>query len=152
MIIERAIISDADEILSLQKLAFISEAEIYNDYNIPPLLQTKDEITDDFNKQIIIKSMVAGKIVGSVRAYSINATCYIGRLIVHPEYQNKGIGTKLMSMIENTFSSCRRYELFTGHKSEKNISLYQKLGYKIFDTKKVNDKLSMVLMEKYSTE
>lgn len=149
MIIERAILSDADEILSLQKLAYISEAEIYNDYNIPPLLQTKNEIIDDFNNQIILKSIVAGKIIGSVRAYSKNTTCYIGRLIVHPEYQNKGIGTKLMSEIENIFSYCGRYELFTGHKSEKNIHLYQKLGYKIFDTKKVNDKLSMVFMEKY---
>ncbi len=40
MEIERAIISDAEEILSLQKLAYRSEAEIYNDFNIPPLVQT----------------------------------------------------------------------------------------------------------------
>jgi len=35
-----ATVADAEHILELQKLAYISEAEIYNDYNIPPLIQT----------------------------------------------------------------------------------------------------------------
>lgn len=36
-IIEKASINDAEEILRLQKLAYISEAEIYDDFNIQPL-------------------------------------------------------------------------------------------------------------------
>ncbi len=44
MFIKIANISDLEEILKLQKLAYKSEAEIYNDYSIPPLLQTIDEI------------------------------------------------------------------------------------------------------------
>lgn len=36
MVIEEAKVSDAEEIFALQKIAYISEAEIYNDYNIPP--------------------------------------------------------------------------------------------------------------------
>jgi len=38
ILIERATISDAEEILALQKLAYRSEAEIYHDFNIPPLV------------------------------------------------------------------------------------------------------------------
>jgi ribosomal protein RSM22 (predicted rRNA methylase) len=41
VIIERATIKDAEEILDLQKLAYKSEAEIYNDYAIPPLPHPK---------------------------------------------------------------------------------------------------------------
>jgi hypothetical protein len=37
--IERATISDAREILALQKLAYPSEVEIYNDFEIPPDVQ-----------------------------------------------------------------------------------------------------------------
>jgi len=44
MIIEPASIEDASEILSLQKVCYQSEAEIYRDYNIPPLIQTLEEI------------------------------------------------------------------------------------------------------------
>lgn len=38
--------------------------------------------------------------------------------------------------------------LFTGTGSERNIALYQKLGYKIFDEKQVTAELSFVYMEK----
>ena len=40
MSIEQATIEDAQEILALQKLAYTSEAEIYNDFTILPLHQT----------------------------------------------------------------------------------------------------------------
>ena len=66
--------------------------------------------------------------VGSVRAYQQKDTIFIGRLAVRPDYQNKDIGAKLMISIEEVFESTKRFELFTGHKSIKNIYLYQKLG------------------------
>ncbi len=46
MKILRASIEDAEEILSLQKTAYLSEAALYNNYNIPPLKQTTDEINN----------------------------------------------------------------------------------------------------------
>ena len=121
MEIERAMISDAEEILSLQKLAYRSEAEIYNDFNIPPLVQTLESIEKDFENQYFLKAVMDGKIIGSVREYTKEGTCYIGRLIVHPDFQNRGIGTDLMNEIERIFNTCRRCELFTGDKSERNL-------------------------------
>ena len=44
MKVQRALVEDAETILQLQKRAYSSEAAIYNDYNIPPLMQTLDEI------------------------------------------------------------------------------------------------------------
>ncbi|NMA34147.1 MAG: GNAT family N-acetyltransferase, partial [Clostridiaceae bacterium] len=88
-------------------------------------------------------------IVGSVRAYAADGICYIGKLIVHPDYQNKGIGTALMKYVEDHFKGCERYELFTGHKSEKNLYLYQKLGYGIFRKEKATENLEFVYLEKY---
>jgi len=148
MIIEQAKLKDAKEILDLQKLAYKSEAEIYNDYTIPPLIQSFKEIETDFKNQTFLKVLVDGKIIGSVRAYMINETCFIGRLIVHPDFQNRGIGTRLMNEIESYFSKARRFELFTGYKSERNIYLYKKLGYQIFKREKVNKNLELVYMEK----
>ncbi len=130
--IEQAKEKDADTILDLQKLAYQSEAKRYNDYTLPPLMQTHDEILEDFKKQVILKAVIFGEIAGSVRAYVRNGTCYIGRLIVNPEFQKQGIGTRLMMGIESRFNDAKRYELFTGHKSEEALSLYIKLGYSIF--------------------
>jgi ribosomal protein S18 acetylase RimI-like enzyme len=148
MEIERAIISDAEEILSLQKLAYRSEAEIYNDFNIPPLVQTLESIEKDFENQYFLKAVMDGKIIGSVRAYTKEGTCYIGRLIVHPDFQNRGIGTDLMNEIERIFNTRRRFELFTGDKSERNLYFYQKLGYKIFKKAKITDQTMIVYLEK----
>lgn len=148
MKIEKATIKDMENILELQKLAYLSEAEIYNDFTIPPLKQTVDEIKKDFLQQIFLKVIKNNKIIGSVRAYMKGDTCYIGKLIVHPDFQNQGIGKKLMNNIEQLFIETKRFELFTGHKSKKNLYLYQKLGYKRFKTEKVNNKLNFIYLEK----
>ncbi len=148
MIIKPATISDAEEILSLQKLAYQSEAGIYNDFNIPPLNQSLEEIKDEFDNKTFLKAVVDGKIIGSVRAFVEQGTCYIGKLIVHPDFQNQGTGTKMMNEIEKFFNKAKRFELFTGYKSKRNIHLYQKLGYKIFRTEKITDNLEFVYLEK----
>lgn len=128
MIIEQAKIFDAEEILSLQKIAYKREAEIYMDFNIAPLIQTLVEIKRDFRSHVFLKAVIEDKIIGSVRAFAKEDSCYIGKLIVHPDFQNRGIGTKLIREMEEVFNLSRRFELFTGHKSEKNIHIYQKLG------------------------
>lgn len=149
MIIKRAKVLDAEEILSLQKLAYKSEAELYNDFSIPPLIQTLDEIKDEFKNHVFLKAVENERIIGSVRALKINnETSYIGRLIVHPDFQNQGIGTKLMEKIEDIFKDCGRFELITGHMSKKNIRLYEKLGYKKFKTEKLTKNLNLVYLEK----
>jgi ribosomal protein S18 acetylase RimI-like enzyme len=148
MIIEQAHIHDAQEILALQKLAYQSEAAIYNDDMLPPLMETLDEIRVEFAKQTFLKAISDEKIVGSVRAYVVNGTCHIGRLIVHPECQNLGMGTKLMQAIEQHFQAAKRFELFTGCKSERNLYLYQKLGYRIFKREDLNENVGLVYLEK----
>ena len=148
MIVERAGVEDVGEILALQKLAYQSEAVIYDDYTIPPLTQTLEEIGADFEKQVFLKVSTDGRIVGSVRAYEQGGTCFVGRLIVHPDFQNQGVGTKLLNEVEETFNDAERFELFTGSRSEKNLYLYQKVGYTVFRSEELSDKVSLVFLEK----
>ncbi len=138
---------DFEEILNLQKLAYQSEAAIYNDDEIAPLVQTLQQLKEEAKFSIILKVIEDRIIIGSVRAYEKDGTCHIGKLIVHPAYANRGIGKKLMDAIEKCFGGFR-YELFTGHLSEKNLAFYQKLGYQKYKTEKVNEKLQLVYMQK----
>ena len=148
MRIELADITDAEAILDLQHLCYQSEAAIYGDDSIAPLLETLDQIKAEFERQVFLKATENERVVGSVRAYTENETCYIGRLIVHPDSQNQGIGTKLLLSVEATFMSIRRFELFTGDRSQKNLALYRKLDYREFKREKMNDKLTLVCLEK----
>jgi GNAT superfamily N-acetyltransferase len=149
MDIQKAVLGDAEEILSLQKLSYWSEAEIYDDFTIPPLRQTLEEIKKDFQAQMFLKAVENGRIIGSVRAFVKEGTCYVGRLIVHPDFQNHGIGKQLMGRIEEVFKEASRFEIFTGHRSERNLYVYEKLGYKRFKTVTANEKLTIVFLEKY---
>ncbi|MBN1313183.1 MAG: GNAT family N-acetyltransferase [Anaerolineae bacterium] len=149
MLIEAADIEDAQVILDLQKLAYRSEAAITSDYTIPPLVQSLEEIEQDFREQVVLKAAIDGRrIIGSVRGYIKEGTCYIGRLIVHPDFQNQGIGTQLMRAIEGHFAEADRYELFTGQQSERNIYLYQKLGYRILRSERLSKRVMLVYLEK----
>jgi len=149
MRIIRAEKSDMKEILALQYAAYQSEAKLVNDFSIPPLKQTYDEIISEYENGVILKSIgETGEIIGSVRAYKDNETVYIGKLIVKPELQGRGTGTKLLFAIEEECPSLR-YELFTSDKSIRNIKLYERVGYVKFKEEAVNENLTFVYMEKY---
>ncbi|MGD9209715.1 MAG: GNAT family N-acetyltransferase [Desulfobacteraceae bacterium] len=139
---------DAEEILNLQKLAYRSEALLYNDWTIPPLTQSLSEIETEFESMFFFKALNKTKIIGSVRTSYDGITCRIGRLIVHPKFQKKGIGTSLMKKIESAFSHAKRFKLFTGSKSIENIGLYQRLGYQIVREESLSLSVRLVFMEK----
>ena len=148
MIIKKAELKDLQEILDLQYLAYQSEAELFNDYDIPPLKQTLEDVLADYQNGIILKVSEADNvIIASVRAHLIEGTVYIGKLIVHPEKQGQGIGTKLLQAVEAEFPGLR-YEMFTSNRSVRNIALYQRLGYKIFSRKKITEEMDFVYLEK----
>lgn len=150
MIVEysQAEVRDAAGILALQKLAYQSEARLYQDWSIPPLTQTLDDIRSDFAGKTFLKALLTDTVVGSVRASLDGGTCAVGRLIVHPKHQQQGIGTQLMQAIEAFFPSAERFELFTGSQSESNIRLYTRLGYRAFRTERLSSKITLVFMEK----
>jgi ribosomal protein S18 acetylase RimI-like enzyme len=149
MKVKIAIIDDLTEILELQIRAYQSEAEIYNDYSIEPLIETPLELQKQFKHKVFLKSVLDGKIVGSVRGYLNAITVHIGRLTVEPDFQNQGMGTQLIRSIEAYFPNAESYELFTGNKSVNNLRLYNYLGYREFKREPSVYQVMMVYLEKY---
>jgi len=150
MLIQKANKNDLTAILSLQKLAYQSEAELVEDYSIKPLTQTLGGITEDFMNGVILKAFEPGnpdEIIGSVRGRISGNTLYVGKLIVNPAFQNKGTGTALLSEIESLYPKMR-YELFTSERSCKNLHLYTKNGYTEFKREPLNDKADFIFFVK----
>ena len=141
---------DLRTILNLQYLAYQSEARLLDDFEIPPLKQTYDEVEGEHAKGLFLKAVDEnGEIIGSVRAYADGGTSYIGKLIVHPERQGQGIGTKLLLAVELECPAAR-YELFTSDRSVRNIRLYERLGYVRFREEKISGDLTFVYLEKFA--
>jgi ribosomal protein S18 acetylase RimI-like enzyme len=148
MKIAPAVIEDAPRILALQKLAYLSEAQIYNDFSIQPLVQTLEDLKAEFESHDVFKVVLGKSLVGSVRTRVSSGTCYVGKLIVHPAYRNQGIGSALMTHIEAHNNTVKRFELFTGHLSARNLSLYERFGYREYKREKAGDRVTLIFLEK----
>jgi ribosomal protein S18 acetylase RimI-like enzyme len=146
--IEDAGIADAAEILALQKLAYQSEAELYGDDAIPPLTQTLAGLETEFADARVLKATADGRIVGSVRGRVVDGVCHVGRLMVHPDLQGRGIGSRLLRRLEALFPAGSRFELFTGHRSAGNLRLYERLGYRETRRSAAHPGLTLVFLDK----
>jgi ribosomal protein S18 acetylase RimI-like enzyme len=149
--ISRASLSDAEAILALQKLAYQSEARFYDDWSLPPLTQDIASLREEFGTLLVLKATVAAdRLVGSVRAKvdDVSGTAAIGRLIVHPEFQGRGIGSELLKAAEAACAGVAKFELFTGSRSEATIRLYRRHGYTVTRTDPVSPTLSLTFLEK----
>lgn len=148
MIIEKAEKEDLREILNIQHLAFQREAEEYNDFEIEPLIQTLEEVEKEFKYMTVLKAVdEEGHIIGSTRGNVSDGTSYIRTTSVHPDYQGKGIGTKLIRTLELE-NPAPRFEINASIRCPQNIRLYERLGFKQFKKVKT-DNNGFVYLEKY---
>ncbi len=147
MEIRLATINDAEQILAIQRLAYQSEAKLHNDFDIPPLTQSLDELKAEFSRKTIIKINLDGFLIASGQAFYDSGTCFIGRMAVLPKYQGQGLGSKLLSSLESVFPDAKRAELFTGELSQANLAMYKHRGYELFKNAKLG-KTKIIFLEK----
>lgn len=146
--IEHALETDLDEVLLLQKICFEVDISLFNDFTIEPVKSTKEEIIDEFKNKTILKVVYKDKIIGSVRGHIEKNICQITKLIVHPDFENIGIGKKLIESIENEFNKCESYEMFTRKESYKNVKIYKSIGYVPYKEELFLEKYNMIYLRK----
>ena len=69
--------TDFPKIMDIQKKAFRSEAEFYQNFKIQPLTQTLEEMEAECEEKLVLKAIIDGQIVGSIRA-NISEKCLYG--------------------------------------------------------------------------
>lgn len=144
----KALPADAAIILALQKRAFLSQAAIYDNYQLPPLTQTQASIEQDFSAATFLKAVLQERILGAVRYVQVEGTIDIERLVVEPAYQNRGIGTRLLAAVESRCPKGCTLRLFTGDRSSSNLYLYRKLGYNVTSRHTTDQGITLVYLEK----
>ncbi|GGT76791.1 MULTISPECIES: GNAT family N-acetyltransferase [Streptomyces] len=145
---------DAEHILKLQYLCYQSEAELYGDWSIEPLIQSLDALRAELAEGHALVARLGDEIVASVRGRVDEAgTVHIAKLIVHPRMRRHGLGGRLLDAIEKHFAgdpapAAKRFQLFTGHRSEANLRLYRRKGYAQVATHEIGPRLTLVTLEK----
>lgn len=143
-------IEDAGEVLTLQRAAFVQEALIYGTPEMPPLTQTLDELVHELHDNLGRVALIGPRIVGAVRARVDGELLLVGRLVIAPDQQGNGIGSRLLEAVEERGrqAGAIEAELFTGSLSEANLRLYEREGY--VETQRVagDDGIEQVFLRK----
>jgi len=124
--------SEAGELLTLRRAAFVTEAQIYGDPNIAPLTQTLSELRADLAAPgvVTLGARSGHRLVGSIRVVIEDKKATLGRLAVAPDLQGKGIGTQLLlAIVPYLPEDTAEVWVFTGQDSVQNLAMYAKHGY-----------------------
>lgn len=144
--------ADAAAIADLTRRAFAEQAALYGDYTLPPLGDTADTVLAAMERGLVLVAEdPTGTIIGSVRGEMSGGCCLVGRLVVEPELQGRGIGRALAAALEARFGQAECFEIFTGHRSAPALHLYESLGYARERTERVHERLDLVFLAKRRT-
>jgi GNAT superfamily N-acetyltransferase len=127
---------DAGEVLTLQRAAYVSEAQAHRDLELPALRQTLPELATELTDPEVLALGLRdadGRLVAAVRAalgQPEPAVAAVSRLSVVPDRQGQGLGTRLLARLEERLPArITELRLFTGEHSSANLRLYRRLGY-----------------------
>lgn len=127
--------ADAGELLTLQRAAYVTEAQAHDDPRLPPLTESLVEVrlalTDSSTTTLGIRDE-GGRLVASVRMRQPpdGDWAELGRFMVAPDLQGRGLGGRLLEVVESSLpASVVEVRLFTGEYSPANLRLYDRRGY-----------------------
>jgi GNAT superfamily N-acetyltransferase len=148
--VDRAGPADAGEILTLQRAAYVAEAQLYGDPFIPPLVESIEQVRAVLARDaVVLVARYGSRLAGAVQGRFSGHTCLIGRLVVAPDLQGRGVGTLLMRAIEHAVADrADTLTLFTGHLSDGNLRLCRRLGYAETHRERLAAHLTLVHMRK----
>jgi GNAT superfamily N-acetyltransferase len=122
---------DAGELLTLHRAAFVTEAQLYGDPRLPALV-----------------ARTGSRAVGSVRTRLEDGVLRVGRLVVAPDQQGRGIGAALLAAVERAAGAgVHTAALFTGHRSA-GLRLHARAGDVEQRRERVDDALTLVHLAK----
>jgi GNAT superfamily N-acetyltransferase len=123
---------EAGELLTVRRAAFVTEAQLYGDPNLPALTQSLTELVADIHRPgvVTLGAWLGHRLVGSIRVELEAEKANLGRLAVVPDLQGRGIGTQLlMAVLQYLPEQTKEVWVFTGQDSKQNLAMYAKQGY-----------------------
>lgn len=123
---------DCPELLVLQRCCWVQEALLNDTLDIPALHETLEDLRDWVKTWSVWTVREGPRLVGGVRARLDGDRWELGRLMVAPDLAGRGLGRRLLAHAEaQAPAEARKFVLFTGARSARNIAMYQRAGYRL---------------------
>lgn len=125
--------SDAGEAWTVQRAAYVSEAQLHDAPTIPPLVETLDEFRADIADPGVLTfgGWYGSRLVGSVRGRVNGSRMEVARYTVAPDMQGRGVGRALLATVEAAApDTVAVLWLTAGGRSHGNHRHYRNAGYR----------------------
>jgi ribosomal protein S18 acetylase RimI-like enzyme len=126
--IHKATTEDAEELLRIKVRAFAWDLEKYG--MAPPGYDSLEDLISAINKARYYKILYSDKAVGAFSLYEKGTSHFeLGSLYIDPDYHDKGIGSKVVELMEKEYPQIVKWTLDTPYLSFRNHHFYEKMGY-----------------------
>ena len=142
--IRKATATDGAALHAIQRRAFAEDLIRYGDDPTCPANESKARLLYKMRNSDYYVFFYSGTLIGGAQVADLGGGSYrLNRIYIDPEYQNKGLGSALMALLEANYPLARRFSLDTPHLNIRNHHFYEKLGYVKVGEYKYNDALTL---------
>ncbi len=141
-------LDDAPALLAMQKLAFEPEARACQEWEIPPLRETVEDVREHIRTATVLKAVDGDSLLGAIRGIVTGDSCLIRVLVVAPEAQGRGLGTRLLRAIEDAHPQVGCFDLTTNMIMAGNVRFYLRHGYELVEQVQHSEKIRLAFMRK----
>ncbi|HZJ06098.1 MAG TPA: tRNA (guanosine(37)-N1)-methyltransferase TrmD [Nocardioidaceae bacterium] len=130
-VIAPAELADAPEIWTLQRACWLQVAQTNVTLDLTPLTETLDDVRLSLRQWRTYVIRTHGRLVGSVRARLAEERWEIGRIMVAPDLQGRGLGRCLLDFAEELApEEARSFAVLADSGGDENTRWYRKAGYR----------------------
>ncbi|MBU8915201.1 GNAT family N-acetyltransferase [Bacillus sp. FJAT-29953] len=142
-------LAEANELLKIQKEAFHSDLIKYKDYQTSPATESLDFFFFRMQNSLHYSILVEGRLAGGICLVKQSKDHhYLYRIFLGSEFQNKGLGSKILHELERQFPKVKKWSLDTPKDNHRNRHFYEKFGYKKIGEQQINEYLTLINYEK----
>ncbi|MFF2176328.1 GNAT family N-acetyltransferase [Lysinibacillus sp. NPDC058147] len=145
IVIKRTNEIEAPILLEIQKEAFEDDLRKYEDHDTSPVNEPVERL---LRKIELFKHYTIwhnNEIIGGIDVRDLKDNKYrLNRIFISKKYQNKGLGSQIMKLVEEEFPSAVEWVLDTPHLNIRNHHFYEKMGYKKIGQHQINEKLILI--------
>lgn len=149
LILTKSTQQEAPTLLAIQKQAFQADLLTYEDITSSPVNETLERLHFKIQQFEHFTIWVDKEIIGGIDIRKLaNSNYRLNRIFIADAFQNKGLGSQIMQLIEDKFPDARSWTLDTPHLNTRNHHFYEKLGYVKVGEHQISDKLTLFDYEK----
>jgi GNAT superfamily N-acetyltransferase len=128
--------SDIDDLTVVMREAFDDDSRRFRgtDGGGPPGYDNGDFLRTWAPRGEAFTILCEGRIVGCMIVFPApGSVSTLGNISIHPGFQDRGIGSRALSLVEKRYPDCRTWRLGTPEWAVRNHHFYKKNGYRPVD-------------------